>query len=79
MAKALAGFKCRPLGKHCNGARRLFVIRYARYYTLSEVRDYWRNKADVESQYFRNRLRCKGRLVRPPLTLTLMLCVVARF
>jgi hypothetical protein len=44
MAKALAGFKCRPLGKHCNGARRLFVIRYARYYTLSEVRDYWRNK-----------------------------------
>jgi hypothetical protein len=34
--------------------------------TLSEVRDYWRNKADGNAQKIRKWLRFMGRLVRPP-------------
>jgi hypothetical protein len=40
--------------------------RYARYCTLSEVRDYWQNKLDGDAQYIRNWSLYMGRLVLPP-------------
>jgi hypothetical protein len=53
--KALAKFKFHHLGKHFYGTKQVTMMRfcYVRYYTLSQVWDYWQNKADGDTQYIR--------------------------
>jgi hypothetical protein len=42
-------------------------IRYSRYSTLAEVRDYWRKTGDVDYKKIRKWSQCKGRrIVRLP-------------
>jgi hypothetical protein len=67
MAKALAEFKFRRLGKHFlwNQAT-MMRFRHVRYCTLSEVWDYWRNKADGNAEWVRKFSWCMGRLVPAP-------------
>jgi hypothetical protein len=50
MAKALAEFKFCRVGKHFYVTKWLISFRYVRDCTLTEVRDYWRSKADGDAQ-----------------------------
>jgi hypothetical protein len=48
--EVLAEFKFRRLANVLSNQATVMTFRYVRYCTMSEVRDYWRNKADWNAQ-----------------------------